>query len=219
MELSFIYLIGAFSLGILHGLEPGHGKTVVAAYLIGSRGKIIDAIILGMIVTFTHTISVIILGLVCGLLGTNNISSSLEYSLRLICGGLVITIGIWMMISRNKYNSRHLHSSEYTHEGQKLDKRKGTYQVISLGISGGILPCPAAITILLIAIGSGHLTQGLVLVLLFSSGLAIILISIGIIVCKAKSFVERYTNSNITTTTIPFFSSLLIIILGIFIII
>jgi len=94
-----IYL-GAMALGALHAFEPGHGKSIIAAYMIGTKGRAIDGLILGFIVTFTHTFSVIILGIIARLLSHSFTDDQLHVWLGLFSSLLILAVGIWMLRER-----------------------------------------------------------------------------------------------------------------------
>jgi nickel/cobalt exporter len=104
-----IYL-GAMALGALHAFEPGHGKSIIAAYMIGTRGRAIDGIILGFIVTFTHTFSVIVLGIIARLLSHSFTDAQLHVWLGFFSSLLILGVGIWMLRERLSH-----HGGGHTH--------------------------------------------------------------------------------------------------------
>lgn len=103
--------LGAVTLGALHAFEPGHGKTLIAAYMIGTKGRAIDGMLLGLIVTFTHTFSVILLGIVARLLSTSYSETELHAWLGLFSAILILIVGIWMLKQRLGKDSGHLPST------------------------------------------------------------------------------------------------------------
>ena len=124
MERLFFYLV-ALGLGAFHALEPGHGKTVVAAYLVGSRGKKIDAVILGLIVTLTHTSSIIILAIIAKVASAKWALSDevLHAYLGLGAGALILAVGLWMLVGRLRgqeplhfHSHGHGHSHDHSHD-------------------------------------------------------------------------------------------------------
>lgn len=104
-----IYL-GAMALGALHAFEPGHGKSIIAAYMIGTKGRAIDGIILGFIVTFTHTFSVIILGIIARVLSHSFTDAQLHVWLGFFSSLLILGVGIWMLRERLSH-----HGGGHTH--------------------------------------------------------------------------------------------------------
>lgn len=100
MQTDFMIYLGAMALGALHAFEPGHGKSIIAAYMIGTKGRAIDGIILGFIVTFTHTFSVILLGIVARLLSYSYTDAQLHVWLGLFSSLLILAVGLWMLRER-----------------------------------------------------------------------------------------------------------------------
>ncbi|MCK4342387.1 MAG: sulfite exporter TauE/SafE family protein [Phycisphaerae bacterium] len=211
-------LISSFGLGAFHALEPGHGKTIVAAYLVGSRGRWYHALHLGIVVTITHTIGIIILGLLATYGMSRCESEQVGSWLESAAAVLIIVVGIWMFWHRlNGSPHRHSHSHhqppahDHNHAAghHQRDSKNGpehtapaetepaqrkrvtAWSLTLLGITGGILPCPAATAPLLYGLGSNRPALGLWAVLAFSLGLATVLVVIGLAVLHARTFVER----------------------------
>jgi ABC-type nickel/cobalt efflux system permease component RcnA len=198
----------AFWLGALHALEPGHGKTIVAAYLVGSRGDLKHAALLGATVTFTHTISVFLLGLGTLFLSNYVVPGKIIPVLGTISGLSIVAIGGWLLYKRiralrgthhhhhhghghDHHHHEHGHTHSHVPEG---DITVGS--LMALGASGGLVPCPAAMVLLLSAIALGHVGLGLVLLVAFSLGLAGVLMAIGMLVIYAKRWLpERARDS------------------------
>src|ERR1700680_1329078 len=104
----------AFALGAAHALTPGHGKTIVAAYLVGSRGTLKHAAFLGAMVTFTHTVSVLLLGLVTLFLFQYVVPAKVTQVLGAISGLSIVAIGAWMLYKRIR-GSAHSHGHDHSH--------------------------------------------------------------------------------------------------------
>ena len=178
-------------LGGLHALTPGHGKTLVAAYLVGSRGTVGHAAALGGIVTFTHTASVIGVGLLALLAGQYVMPEVLVPALEVFAGLLVVAMGARLV--RTRYASRgddhdHHHQHGGHHHGHHhphKDVRIG--DLLAMGVSGGLVPCPEALGVVLVAVGLGKTALGLGLISAFSFGLAAVLIAIGVLMVRARS--------------------------------
>lgn len=169
-------------LGGLHALTPGHGKTLVAAYLIGSRGTVKHAAALGGIVTFTHTASVIAVGLLALLAGQYILPDVLIPALEVCAGLLVVAMGARLVGTRWKLRRGERHDH---HHLPPKDVRPG--DLLAMGVSGGLVPCPEALGIMLIAVGLGRIGLGLALIVAFSVGLAAVLIAIGVLLVRSKS--------------------------------
>ena len=285
-------LVISFVFGGLHALTPGHGKAIVAAYLVGSKGRVIDAVFLGLVVTFTHTFSVIALGIVM-LIAQGFAPEDIVPWLSLFSGALIVGIGAWLLTknmkqyysgSTHSHSHGHGHSHDYSHEhghphdhdhdhdhGHDADhghdhnhdhphdqdhphaddhdhghdhshdddhghshnhgdghthshggrthshvpsERTGFWGLLSLGISGGIVPCVDALIGLLFAISLNKLVWGLIILCAFSLGLAAVLVAIGILMVLAKPVIERFTGEGIWLQRLPIISAAVVILLG-----
>ena len=183
-------LIVAMFLGALHALGPGHGKAMVAAYLVGSRGTASQAVILGSTVTVTHTVGVYLLGAVTLVAAQYVLPERLYPILGVLSGVLVVVIGLgllrtrWIGLRAANAASRADHHHEHTHgdgPGQhRHDGPVGLRGLLALGISGGLLPCPTALVVLLAAVSFHNVLLGMILVAAFSVGLAGVLTAIGL---------------------------------------
>lgn len=214
----------AFFLGAVHALTPGHGKTIVAAYLVGTRGRIRDAFWLGGIVTFTHTFSVFLLGLAT-LYASQQIALDRIFPwLSLASGVMVAAIGGWLLWSRLR-GAHHHHHHEHTHHSHDghthshtdhhHSHEHGRAGLFSLGVSGGLVPCPEALVVLMLSITLRKLPFGLALLLSFSLGLAAVLIAIGVAMVMAGPLLKRFTGENRFVEALPVGSAIVVTILGI----
>jgi nickel/cobalt transporter (NicO) family protein len=175
-------------LGGLHALTPGHGKTLVAAYLIGNRGTIRHAAALGGIVTLTHTASVITVGLLALLAGQYILPDILAPALEVGAGLVVVALGARLV--RARWRTRGGHHHDHGHHHHVPDNVRPV-DLLAMGISSGLVPCPEALGVMLIAIGLGRIGLGLALIVAFSFGLAAVLIAIGILLVRCKSRLDR----------------------------
>jgi nickel/cobalt exporter len=205
-----IAVMVAFALGAAHALTPGHGKTIVAAYLVGSRGTLKHALFLGAMVTFTHTISVFLLGLATLFLFQYVMPEKIVQVLGAISGLSIVAIGGWMMYKRIRSvrpaaaHAHHHHEHVHSHgtlvhshgpgghvHSHALPDEVAWGSLIALGASGGLVPCESALVLLLSAIALGRTGLGLILLVAFSLGLAIVLMGIGVIVLYAKHLLPK----------------------------
>ncbi|WPD23376.1 MAG: sulfite exporter TauE/SafE family protein [Candidatus Electrothrix scaldis] len=314
---------GAATLGALHAFEPGHGKTLIAAYMIGTRGRAWDGMLLGAIVTITHTFSVILLGLVAQILSRTYSEETLHNWLGLVSAGIILAVGLWMLRQRlsgksghthihlfgkgHSHEHHHPHTHLHTHDGHSHDQhghshshdehshdehehshshqdhhshkhthdhdhahtsdehehthehhhphthdhehdgyhehshhshhshgkhdshnhsekghthhehasgKKNPWELLMLGISGGIIPCPAAIATLLAAIAAGKIAQGLSVTLFFSLGLGLVMMSIGVILSQAGRLTGKISENLDFARRMGLVSALLIIGIG-----
>lgn len=245
-------LLAAAALGGVHALSPGHGKTIVAAYLVGARGTPRHALILGLTVTVTHTAGVFALGLVT--LGASRFVAPerLYPWLSVTSGAMVAALGGWLFVRRLQA-ARATHARPHTHAGQEdrgeqdghahngHDGHDGharthavghdhgtgwhTHEVpaptraslaglIALGISGGLLPCPSALVVLLAAISLQRVGFGIVLVLAFSAGLAGVLTGIGLLLVFGRRACARLRLEYGAGRFLPAASAFVVLLLG-----
>ncbi len=207
------YVASSFWLGALHAPTPGHGKTVAAAYLVGARGRVVDAIVLGIFVTLAHTGGLVLFGILATLGSSALLPRQAEGYLALGTGVLIVTMGAWMLCSQIRAKSRdrhepgavHAHGDGTHHQHgsaghsdhravdraieRPADQRPRLGLLLGLGIAGGIAPDPAGLAVLLSAIASGKLMLGLLTVLVFSLGFATVLVVVGLIAARAGRLV------------------------------
>ncbi len=236
----FLLLI-AFGLGALHALSPGHGKTVVAAYLVGARGTARDAIFLGLTVTATHTLSVFALGLVTLCASQFILPERLYPWLSLASGFAVVGIGLGVFFKRlrsvwpggvgsrrhggHHHPARACEDEEVHHHGDGLHEHSHPHShaipgadgspitrrsLLALGMSGGLLPCPSALVVLLSAIALRRVGFGLALIVAFSAGLAGVLTGIGLLFVYARRFLEGFRTDNALVRALPAVSALVV---------
>src|SRR5207247_2249497 len=224
LEIIIFAIAVAVALGAFHALEPGHGKTLVAAYLVGARGTAWHALVLGLVVTASHTVGVYLLGAVT-LYASRYIVPERLYPWLGVASGLTVAgLGIVLFLRRYRGASRrhshvhahddhrhHAHGHQHHHAGADVSLK----ELVALGVTGGIVPCPAALVVLLSALALGRLGFGLVLIVAFSVGLAAVLIVIGLLVLHARRFMARWRGEGVLLTRwLPLTSSVAITGLG-----
>ncbi len=216
----------AASLGALHALEPGHGKTVVAAYLVGSRGTAGHALLLGLVVTASHTVGVYLLGAVTLYASRHVVPERLYPWLGALSGVLIVCLGASLLyrrlagslkatsghaldhshehgaLAQSEHEAAHAHGLEHDHghghhHHHVPDGPVSLRALVALGVSGGIVPCPAALVVLLSAVAMGRIGLGLLLIVAFSVGLAAVLIAIGLLVVYARRLAARFGRAGV----------------------
>ncbi|HEX6768654.1 MAG TPA: hypothetical protein VF208_04825, partial [Candidatus Binatia bacterium] len=232
----------AVGLGAFHALEPGHGKTLVAAYLVGSRGTFKHAVLLGLIVTAAHTAGVYLLGGITLYASKYIVPERLYPWLGAISGVMIAALGLILLVRRyqgkdgllghshhhhgthgdhHHHGHDHIHEYGHRHQGGHAHHHHAANQVVSLkqllalGISGGIVPCPAALVVLLSAVAMQRIGFGLLLIVAFSAGLACVLIVIGMLMVYAREFMAQFSadGPNIARW-LPLTSSAFILVVG-----
>lgn len=259
-ESFLIATFGSFVWGAMHALSPGHGKTIVGAYLVGARATAQQAVFLGLTTTITHTIGVFALGLVALFASQYILPEQLYPWLSCLSGLMVVAIGVNLFISRmrsaqllkrshlghhaeqhqhhdhdhghshrthshlppgadhhhNHHDHDHGHShGTHSHLPPGADGSPVTWRsLLILGISGGLVPCPSALVVLLSSIALGQIGFGLVLVLAFSLGLAGVLTALGLLLVRARRLFERVPTQMRLVRVLPAVSALFIALLG-----
>ena len=222
-QVMFWALLIAFFLGAVHALEPGHGKTVVAAYLVGNRGKIRHAFALGGIVTVTHTLGIFILGAVILFVYSNLTPDQVVPWTGFLSGLIIVGVGIYLLLRSRKgrhhhhhhdHSHDHEHHHDHGHHHHHMPEEITWGSVLALGISGGLVPCPGALVILLTAVSLNRTAFGLLLLLAFSFGLAAILIAIGVLMVMARPLMDRWSGEGRFIRMLPRISAVVIIVLG-----
>jgi nickel/cobalt exporter len=201
----------AFFWGSAHALSPGHGKAIVTAYLVGQRGKPRHAAALGLIVTATHTIGVFTLGFVTLALSQFIVPEQLYPWIGLVSGLLVIGVGASVLLGRIRHRRAHRHGHHHHHHDHG---ELGWRSLTAVGISGGLLPCPSALVVLLAAISLHRIVLGLGLIVAFSAGLALSITGIGLVAILAKRTFRRFELQGRVIGLLPALSALVIVIAG-----
>jgi ABC-type nickel/cobalt efflux system permease component RcnA len=225
----------AAGLGALHALEPGHGKTLVAAYLVGSRGKARHAVLLGLVVTAAHTAGVYLLGAIALYASRYIVPEQLYPWLGAISGCTVAGLGVFIFLRHltgdsgdHSHDSREKHSHWFSAMFRKPSdplsrsipenssaKPVSLGQLCALGITGGIVPCPAALVVLLSAFSLHRIGFGLFLITAFSLGLAAVLVVVGLGMVYAKQFLTSIKPAGPFQRYLPLFSSAFMVVLGV----
>ncbi|MER5336623.1 cobalt transporter [Micromonospora sp. NPDC002717] len=197
-----VALVIAFVAGAAHGLAPGHGKSLAAAYLIGSRGRVRDAAWLGFSVAVMHTLSVLAIAVAWTFFSLSDLVSleRLTTGLQLAAGLTVVAVGLWLLrrhLSRHGHAHSHAHGHDHGHghgHGHTSTSRPG---LLLLGMSGGLTPSPAAFLVLVTGIFAGRAGFALVLVVCFGLGLAAVLFTVGLMALTGRSLVTRAAKSHV----------------------
>lgn len=271
----------ALLLGALHGLEPGHSKTMMAAYIVAVKGTVNQAILLGVSAAFSHSIIVWVLAIAALTFGNELIGEELEPYFMIVSGLLVLAIAAWMLVQTQPkahagHHHAHAHSYQHDHhhghdhhekhdhhqahpqshgahhhdddhdahaaleaddalDAPHLDAharahaaeikarlatgKVGTWQTVLFGLSGGLIPCPAAITVFILCLHLGQFALGITLVSAFSIGLALTLVGIGMVAAVGLGVVSSKTSRfDRLFEAAPWISAALIALVGVLVI-
>ena len=204
-------LATAVGIGAVHALTPGHGKTLMAAYLVGSRGTAIHAIGLGLSVAVSHTLGIFVLALVILFAGSVLPPDVVYRVMPVIAAVSILVIGAWMLISEvrrrrstpvapaHDHDDDHHHHEEHEHShgGVRHSHLPPAGAALSwrglfvLGLTGGLVPSTSALVVLLAAIELGRPAFGLVLVVAFGLGMAAVMTGVGLAMIVARGRLDR----------------------------
>jgi len=212
-------LATAFAIGGIHALGPGHGKTLMAAYLVGSDARPRQVVAVGAAVSVMHTASVVVLGLAV-LVAGRAFTPEVAYRWTTIASGAVVAgLGLYLLVTRLRdarvaraHDRPPIHGHDHEH-GHTHERPAGRFGLATLAVSGGILPSPSALIALLAAVAIGRVVFGLVLVLAFGVGLATVLVTVGFGTIKARSTMDRRLSRRVATWA-PVMSAGAICLLG-----
>ncbi|EPY4079839.1 nickel/cobalt efflux protein RcnA [Klebsiella quasipneumoniae] len=259
---AWLFIPSAILLGALHGLEPGHSKTMMAAFIVAVRGTLKQAVLLGLAATVSHTAVVWLIAMAGLWFGRGWNAQTSEPWFQLISGIVIVLIACWMLWrtwreSRphaHHHHPQHGHDHDHDHDhhhhehhdhhhshspgaplvaeewqdahqrahAQEINRRFDgrqvtTGQIVMFGLTGGLIPCPASITVLLICLQLKKFSLGATLVLGFSVGLALTLLASGAIAALSmKHATRRWPWLNDISRKAPWISGLLIIVVGIY---
>jgi ABC-type nickel/cobalt efflux system permease component RcnA len=227
-------LIAAFW-GAVHALTPGHGKALVAGYLVGTKGRPRHAFLLGATVTVTHTAGVFALGLVTLLLSQLIVPEQLYPWLTLVSGMLVVAVGAAVLRQRIRSGGwsdhRHSHDGDHhhhhhhghdahhdhshVHHDHDRDEALTSRGILGVGVAAGLLPCPSALVVLLSAIALHRIGFGFALIVAFSVGLAATITAIGLVAVLARRAFARARLDGPVIRALPAVSALVILFGGV----
>lgn len=244
----WVFLPAAVALGAIHGLEPGHAKSMMAAFVVAVKGSIAQGVLLGLSAAFSHSLVVWALAALGLWLGDAMIGQTAEPYLQAIGGAIVVGMALWMLMRvagfRFSFGDGHQHGHDHAHEGHGHDHGHGddhscgcghshdgaaeakalmakgkvsTVQIMLFGLTGGLLPCPASIAVLLVCLQLKQFSLGIAMVAAFSLGLALTLVSVGVAAAWGRGHIERMYGkgkAEALSRYLPLVSAALMLVLG-----
>ncbi|KKY64285.1 heavy metal transporter [Morganella morganii] len=257
---AWLFIPGAIALGALHGLEPGHSKTMMAAFIIAVKGTVRQAVMLGLAATLSHTLIVWLIALGGMYISTRFTPEAVEPWLQMVSAVIILATAFWMfmrtyrgeknwlteMQQENHTHHHHDHDHDHDHDHHDHDHHHDNHhddeyqdaharahareiktrftggkatnsQVLLFGLTGGLIPCPAAITVLLICLQLKAFTLGATMVLSFSIGLALTLVTVGVVTAVGLRRVSRrWQGLGDIAKKAPYFSAALIALVGLY---
>ncbi|MBI3710534.1 MAG: nickel/cobalt efflux transporter RcnA [Proteobacteria bacterium] len=253
----WFFIPSAILLGALHGLEPGHSKTMMAAFIVAIRGTIGQAILLALTATLSHTAIVWIVAILALSYGSHWSAEATEPYLQLFSAAVIVALALWMSLRTWREQRAARESAAHSHGGhdhaghdahghhrghagpdsgdvefqdaharahmREIRQRASgrtvtTGQVAVFGLTGGLLPCPAAVTVLLLCLQLKQFWLGIVLVLCFSIGLALTLLASGVVAAwSVRHAIRRWSGFDSVARKLPYLSSALIVCAGLYV--
>jgi ABC-type nickel/cobalt efflux system permease component RcnA len=236
----------------LHGLEPGHSKTMMAAFIIAIRGTLLQAVLLGLCAAFSHSLVIWLLAALALHYGSQWNAESTEPYFQLGSAVVIIGLALWMAwrthrdikaeaLHEHHHDHEHDHEHEHGHshshqtgladyqdahelahaaeiEKRFANRRVTNGQIALFGLTGGLLPCPAAFTIVLVCLQLKRFALGIAMVLAFSAGLALTLVAVGALAAWSLRHAEkRFSGFSAVARKLPYFSSGILTLMGLFI--
>lgn len=220
---AWLYLPLAIVLGALHALEPGHAKSVMAAYIVAIRGTVWQATLLGLSAAAGHTIVVWALAITGLVLGEKYVVEQAEPWLMLLSGVLIVMLALRMLWALRRRSNAHGHGHDHHHGDGGHHHHDGPVpagpvsagQIMWFGLTGGLMPCPAAIAVLLVCLQLKAFTLGVAMVAAFSVGLAATLIAIGVTVAWGSAkLAGTWSGFDRWAKRLPYLSAGFVLILG-----
>ena len=228
---AWLFFPSAILLGALHGLEPGHSKTMMAAFIIAVRGTVAQAVLLGLSAAISHSLLIWVIAAAGLYFGSQLDLEQSEPWFQLASAVMIAVLALWMFWRTRRdllaekhhgeshdhhgHDHPHDHPHDHGHAHAVVKKQAGEYQdahevehaqdierrfagrqvttgqIILFGITGGLLPCPAAISILLICLQLKQMLLGFSLVLAFSAGLALTMVMTGAVAAWSIRHMEK----------------------------
>ena len=232
----WLLLPSALALGVFHGLEPGHSKTMMTAFIIAVRGTVAQSVLLGLAATVSHTSIVWVVALIGMHLGSRYDSAVAEPYFQMASAVMIVAIALWILwrtwFQRTAvhYHAHRDGNGQHTedldpHERAHADEIRRRFasgnvttgQIIMFGLSGGLIPCSAAIAVLVLCLQASKIWLGIALVLCFSIGLAITLIAAGMTAAIGMRHLSRHwPGFGEVAERAPYLSSIVMIGLGLY---
>ncbi|HTW15580.1 MAG TPA: cobalt transporter [Nocardioides sp.] len=187
-----VALLVAFAAGAAHAVGPGHGKSLAAAYIVGTQGKVRDALWMGGSVAAMHTCSVLVIAVAWTFFSLSGLVElkTLTTSLQLVSGLLVLGTGLWLL-RRWRRTGGHGHGHSHGHGHGHHDQALSRPGLVLLGISGGLVPSPSAFLVLVTGLFTGRAALALLLVVVFGLGMAVVLVGVGLLALAGSTALVR----------------------------
>lgn len=225
-------LAAAFVLGSLHALTPGHNKTLVGSYLVGARGRLHHAVLIGMVTAFSHTASALIVGVLALSTAGQIASTRFLQWVGLPSGILTVGLGLWLLRRYIRVDSNHVrpydhvhdHPHDHSHEHEHSHHHPSSDAVtlgglVALGLMHGIIPTFDALAIILVALNIQRAVLGAGLILAYSLGIGSVLVVIGMLVVRAQTALLDHPRFERASRYAPAIAAGMVVVLGLWLVV
>jgi len=228
----WVFIPSALLLGALHALEPGHSKTMMTAFIVAIRGTLWQAVLLGLSAALSHSLIIWLLAALALKAGEGWNAAVWEPYLQTASGVCILALSVWMFFrTRKDLHAAHGHAHGHEHgvaaaadfqdaherehaleiEQRFAGRTVTTPQIILFGITGGLMPCPAAFSVLLICVQLKRIALGFTLVAAFSAGLALVMVATGVLAAwSLRQAQSRFRGVEDALRRAPYISSALL---------
>lgn len=235
---AWMFIPSAILLGALHGLEPGHSKSMMAAFIVAVRGTVWQAVMLGLSATLSHTAVVWAVAMAGLYFGRNWHVDGVEPYFQLSSAAIVLGVAAWMIwrtshaqatclhdhsTHDHHHQHEHVHADSYAaaHEadiqGRFANQAVTTPQIVMFGLTGGLIPCPASVAVLLLCLQVKRIALGATLVMSFSLGLAMTMVASGVLAALSiTQFAKRWPGSGMLSRRAPYVSGVIMMLVGVY---
>ena len=226
-----VALAAAFVLGSLHALTPGHNKTLVGSYLVGARGRLHHAMLIGMVTAFSHTASALIVGILALSTAGQIAGTQLLQWVGLPSGILTVALGVWLLRQYFRANTNHVHAHDYEHDhpDDHSHEHEHSYHhpspdavtlggLVALGLVHGIVPTFDALAIILVALSLQKAVLGAGLIFAYSLGIGSVLVAVGVLVVRAQTALLEHPRFERISRLAPAVAAGMVVVLGLWLV-
>ena len=224
-------LAAAFVLGSLHALTPGHNKTLVGSYLVGARGRLHHAVLIGMVTAFSHTASALIVGILALSTAGQIASAQFLQWIGLPSGILTVGLGVWLLRRYIRADSSHVHPHDHVHDHPHDHSHEHEHShrypspdavtlggLVALGLIHGIVPTFDALAIILVALSIQRAVLGAGLIFSYSLGIGSVLVIIGVLVVRAQTALLDHPRYERASRRAPAIAAGMVVVLGLWLV-
>lgn len=214
--MNIFFYSGLFALGAIDALQPGHSKSILSSYLVGTNAKIYQIMLLALIVTLTHVVVNGILAYAIIWFASSVFEQNYIQYIDLLAGGSIVLLAIYLIWQRffAKEESACCGCDHSHQNNEEASKSMPFWQVLVLGVTGGLVPCPVVLTALISAVSSGKALEALFGITIFSLGMGTVIFMVGLVTLLGLSKMSWFNNPE-NTRVLGQLSAVTVLLLGI----